>query len=91
MKARRLKWFGHIVRMDEKRTVKSVRDWKPVGNKAKRIPRKRWMDDTLDDMKMMRMTNWKRNARNREVWHKHLWRKLKTERRIRSVYYDNNC
>ena len=52
--------------MDYKRIVKSITDWKPQGKKAKGKPAKGWIDDPFDDMKIMRMTNWMRNARNRK-------------------------
>ena len=55
--------------MDNKKMVKSITDWKPLGKKAKGKPRKRWMDDILDDTKN-RTTNWMENARKGETWYK---------------------
>ena len=34
--------------MDDKRMVKSITDWKPLGKKAKGKTRKRWMDGWTD-------------------------------------------
>ena len=69
-KAQRLKWLGYIMGMEDNRLVVSITEWKPLGMIVKKKPWKRCMDDLLDDVKIMRMTNWMRNVRNREVLHK---------------------
>ena len=48
----------------------SMTDWKPLGREVKAKSKKMWIDNLLDGMKIMRMTNWMRKTRNREVWHK---------------------
>ena len=58
MKAQRLKLLGHIVRMDDKRMVKSITDWKPLGKKAKGKTRKRWMDGWTDGRTDGRTDRW---------------------------------
>ena len=65
--------------MDDNRMVESITDWKPMEKMAKKKSRKRWMDNLLDGMKIMRITNWMRNIRNKEVWHK-LLKKAKIQR-----------
>ena len=48
----------YIVRMNVKRMVKSITDWKPLRKKVKgQQPRKSGL---LDDIKIMRMANWMR-------------------------------
>jgi hypothetical protein len=37
---RRIAWLGHVMRMDEKRTPKGVLEWKPMGRRIRRRPRK---------------------------------------------------
>ena len=52
--------------MDDKRMVKSITDSKPLVKKAaKGKIREIRIDDILDDMKIMRMTNWVTNTGNR--------------------------
>ena len=58
---------------------KSITDWKLLGEKAKGKPGKRCMDGLLDDMKLIRMKNWKNNKINREISHKFV-EKAKTHR-----------
>lgn len=40
-----LEWFGHIVRMDCGKTVNTLLEGKPQGERKKGIPGLRWMDD----------------------------------------------
>jgi hypothetical protein len=36
IKAHRISWIGHIVRMDKGRTVKRITEWRPVAIRRKR-------------------------------------------------------
>ena len=40
----RLRWYGHIKRMDDGRMAKRYLEWKPQGRRAVGRPRKRWLD-----------------------------------------------
>jgi hypothetical protein len=42
IKAQRIKWVGHIVRMDKERTVKRVTEWRTVAVRRAGILRLRW-------------------------------------------------
>jgi hypothetical protein len=42
IKAQRIKWLGHIQRMDQARTTTKLFDWKPVGTRPVGIQRQRW-------------------------------------------------
>jgi hypothetical protein len=44
MKARRMKWAGHVVRMGEKRNAYRLLVGKPEGRRPLRRPRRRWVD-----------------------------------------------
>ena len=39
IKAQRIKWPGHIQRMDQARPARKLLDWKPMGIRAVRRPR----------------------------------------------------
>jgi len=54
IKAQRIKWLGHIQRMDQAR---------PVGR-----PRQRWKEDVKEDLKKLRIRNWKETAKDRRTW-----------------------
>ena len=74
IKTQKLKWLGHIMRAN-KRIVKSITNWKPLGKKAKQKSRNRWMGYLLEDRKIIKkMTNWMKNTRKSGI---NLWRRLK--------------
>jgi hypothetical protein len=45
IKAQRIKWLGHIQRMDQTRPTKKLFDWKPMGTRPVGRPRQRWQED----------------------------------------------
>jgi hypothetical protein len=77
IKAQRLKWLGHIVRMEQVRMVKKLAEWNPTGRRLKGRPKRRWMEDVLEDLLIMKTKNWKQKVVNREAWNK-LVEKAKT-------------
>jgi hypothetical protein len=42
IKSRRISWLGHVIRLDDKKTPKKILQWKPIGTRTRRRPRKRW-------------------------------------------------
>jgi hypothetical protein len=67
IKARRVKWLGHIQRMDTSRTAKRISEWIPIGRRSLGRPRLRWLDDVCDDLKVLEVRNWKELAMDRKV------------------------
>jgi hypothetical protein len=51
IKAQRIKWLGHIQRMDQTRPARRILDWKPMGNRPVGRPRQRWQKDVMEDLK----------------------------------------
>ena len=41
------------MRMDEKRTPKRLLEWKPIGRRTRRRPRKRWIEEDEEDIQRM--------------------------------------
>jgi hypothetical protein len=68
IKSRRIAWLGHAMRMDEKRTPKSVLEWKPVGRRIIGRPRKRWIEDIEEDIQMMGIRGWRKLSKERTKW-----------------------
>jgi hypothetical protein len=50
IKAQRLRWFGHIQRMEDDRMVKKLTNWKPFGKRPAGRPKNRWIDGIIKDM-----------------------------------------
>ena len=51
IKAQRIKWLGHIQRMNKARPTKKLLDWKPMETRPVGRPRQRWQEDFMDDLK----------------------------------------
>jgi hypothetical protein len=68
IKAQRVKWMGHIQRMDTSRIAKRIFEWKPTGSRSLGRPRLRWLDNVCDDLKVPKVRNWKELAMDRKVW-----------------------
>jgi hypothetical protein len=67
IKARRLEWSGHLVRMSDGRTVKKVFLGKPDGRRKVGRPKLRWLDCT-ENLKFMGVKGWRKKAEDRSVW-----------------------
>ena len=66
IKTRRIKWLGHIQRMDRARPTGKLLDWKTMGTRPVEKPR-RWQD-VMEDLKKMKVKNWKEAAKDRRTW-----------------------
>ena len=66
IKAQRIKWIGHIVRIDKERTVKRVTEWRPIAVRRIGRPRLRWEDDVRAGLEKMKIQNWSKMAVDRE-------------------------
>ena len=58
----RLRWYGHMPRMEENNKVRAVVDMRAPGNR----PRGRWMDCVRRDMQELRITP--EDAQDRTFW-----------------------
>jgi hypothetical protein len=77
IKSRRMAWLGYVMRMDEKRTLKRILEWKPIGRRIRGRPRKRCIEDIEDDIQIMGIRGWRKLCKEREEW-KRITEKAKT-------------
>jgi hypothetical protein len=68
IKARRLEWAGHLVRMSDDRTVKKVSVGKPDGRRKVGRPKLKWLDCIKNDLKFMGVKRWRKKSEDRSVW-----------------------
>ena len=61
----RLRWYGHLLRMSEQNPVKQAWKWKVEGSRPRGRPRKRWMENVRDDMKLRQLCD--QDAENRTL------------------------
>jgi hypothetical protein len=81
IKAQRIKWLGHIQRMDQARPTRNPLYWKPMGTRPVGKPRQRWQENIMEDLKMLKVKNWKEAVKDRRTW-RDLAEKAKTHKRL---------
>jgi len=80
IKSQRIKWLGHIQRMDQARPTWKLLDWRPMGTRPIGRPRQRWQEDVMEDLKKLKVKkNWKETAKDRRTW-RDLAEKVKTHK-----------
>jgi hypothetical protein len=55
IKVQRIKWLGHIQRMDQARPTRKLLDWKPMETRPVGKPRQRWQEDIMEDLKKLKV------------------------------------
>jgi hypothetical protein len=68
IKAQRIKWLGHLQRMGQARPTRKLLDWKPMGTRPTGRPRQQWQEDVMEDLKKLKVKNWKETAKDRRTW-----------------------
>jgi hypothetical protein len=57
IKARRIKWWGHLNRMEDIKLVKKITDWNHIGIRTEALPKNKWRDEAINDIKKRKMRN----------------------------------
>jgi len=68
IKSQRLRWAAHVIRMDTTRIVKKVTKWEPRSSRPVGRPRLRWLDQVEEDLKKMKVRNWREKFKDRRLW-----------------------
>jgi hypothetical protein len=68
IKAQRIKWLGHIKRMDQSRPTRKLLVWKLMGTRPVGRQRQRWQEDVMEDLKKLRIKTWKKTDKDRRTW-----------------------
>jgi hypothetical protein len=68
--SRRLKWAGHVARMEEDRSAFKILICKPTGKRPLGRPRRRWEDNIRKNLKEMGVNtrNWVDFSQDRDYW-----------------------
>jgi hypothetical protein len=68
IKVARIRWLGHLVRMEENSPCKKITFLQPEGSRKKGRPKLRWLDSVLKDIKLLEVETWWKKARDRNIW-----------------------
>ena len=64
IKINRLRWLGHVQRMEEERVPLKLLNTNPDGNRRPGRPKTRWKDAVESDLKALKVRDWKSLTRN---------------------------
>jgi hypothetical protein len=67
--------------MDQARPTRKLLDWKPTGTRPVEKPKQRWQENVMEDLKKLKVQNWKEAAKDRRTW-RELAEKAKTHKRL---------
>ncbi|GFY30615.1 uncharacterized protein TNCV_3117771 [Trichonephila clavipes] len=59
IKIKRIKWAGHVIRMNEDRTTEKVFNAQPIGTQRKSRPNLRWIDGLEKGLLVLRTRHWR--------------------------------
>ena len=70
IKYRRLRWAGHVARIEEGRIAFKIVTGKPTGRRPLGRPRRRWEDNIRIDLEEISINagNWIDSAQDRDYW-----------------------
>ena len=70
IKSRRLRWEGHVARMEEGGSAFTILTGKPTGKRPLGRPRRRWEDNIRMDLEEIGINagNWVDSAQDRDCW-----------------------
>jgi hypothetical protein len=75
--------------MDTTRTVKKLTEWEPCLSRPVERPRLRWLNQVDEDLKKMKVRNWREKCKDRRLWniivkqaktHPGLWHRVKKKK-----------
>lgn len=67
-KINRLRWLGHVQRMDDHRVPKKILKTKPEGKRSAGRPKSRWCDAAFVDLNTVGVSRWETLAADRSGW-----------------------
>jgi hypothetical protein len=68
VKSQRLAWLGRVERMEEERMSRKLLHGKMEGRRRRGRPRKRWLHDLQEDLRVMQVGMWWEKAQGKEEW-----------------------
>ena len=82
LRLNRLRWFGHVQRMEENGITKRVLYMDLETTRLRGKPRNRWQDEVREDGRIVGGEGWQENVHDRKEWKK----LLRTARNCRILH-----
>ena len=79
IRAQRIKWWGHLNRMEETKTTRKIMERDRIGMRSEGRPKNRWGDTVLNDLKTLRVKDWTYLVKDRTAWYE-LVQKIKSHK-----------
>jgi hypothetical protein len=76
IKVNRMKFAGHLCRMNPDSLTSRVFHYKPIGTRARGRPKLRWIDCVNEDFGTLKVRNWRSISKSRSEWKKILKKAL---------------
>ena len=70
IKCQRLRWLGHMWRLNNNRVVKKVFSAVSSGKKRRGRPREKWFDSVQRDLQNLNIKDWKSATMDKQKWRK---------------------
>ena len=68
VKSSRIRWIGHVERINEDRLQKRIMNTNIIGVRKRGRPRRKWMQDVEEGLRKLNIRRWKERASNRKDW-----------------------
>jgi hypothetical protein len=68
IKGQRIRWLGHLERVEEDRMPKKVFTQELEGTRRRERPRKGWREEVKRDLKVLRVRRWTELMTDRDKW-----------------------
>jgi hypothetical protein len=79
----RIRWLGHLVRMEETSPCKKITFSQPEDSQKKGRPKLRWLDSVLKHVKLLKVETWWKKAHDRNIWGR-IIKEAKVHKRLQS-------
>jgi hypothetical protein len=53
IRAQRIKWWGHLNRVEKQKQARKITEWNPIGITPKGRPKNGWENEVLNDLKKL--------------------------------------
>jgi len=68
IKVQRIKWWGHLNRIEDIKLVKKITDWNPIGIRNEGRPKNKWRYKVINDLQKVKLRSWIQLITGGKAW-----------------------